>query len=372
MFKWNIIVILFTLNVFAEDEQIDTNTLEIVKTAETTQSVEKSEQHVNNVNLIPEDNAITIEQAPITKIEESISHENQYIDSTKQSLQNTKIPFEINANLTYSQLNYNMLTYADSILKWRDTKGFGGDLSVTANITNKFSVIGGFSQTKLSGGVMSDYDMANSYPNSGVFSESQSMSGNIKNISFLLGYDFKTNLKNTFTGLIGFRQYNLALNPTNIYQVQVNLDNNTAGLGYYGGASQDTKMVTKGLQIGFNYERRTSENHNYSVFTSVFLPTNFSSVQYNWGYNDDEQWDWKLNNSGIEPFENFGLNVKLQSQVKVSQNIWWNYYAFLNTIMVKSSTEVDRKNNGATIYTIGNAKNARMNQFGIGTGISFK
>jgi hypothetical protein len=30
------------------------------------------------------------------------------------------------------------------------------------------------------------------------------------------------------------------------------------------------------------------------------------------------------------------------------------------------------KNNGATIYTVGNAKNARMNQFGIGTGISFK
>ena len=44
-------------------------------------------------------------------------------------------------------------------------------------------------------------------------------------------------------------------------------------------------------------------------------------------------------------------------------NIWWNYYAFLNTIMVKSPLEVDRHDNGATINTIGNAKNVRMNQF---------
>jgi hypothetical protein len=369
MFKWNIIVILFTLNVFAEDEQIDTNTPENVQMVETIQSVEKSEQHVN---IIPEDNAITIEQTPIRKTEETISHESQYIDNTKQYLQNTKIPFEINANLTYSQLNYNMLTYADSILKWRDTKGFGGDLSITANITNKFSVIGGFSQTKLSGGVMSDYDMANSYPNSGVFSESQNMSGNIKNISFLLGYDFKTNLKNKFTGLIGFRQYNLTLNPENIYKVGIYINKSIGTLNYHEGQSQNAKMVIKGLQIGFNYEHRSSENHNYSVFTSVFLPTNFSSTQYNWGYNTDGEWDWKLSSSGVEPFENFGLNVKLQSQVKVTQNIWWNYYAFLNTIMMKSSTEVDRKNNGATIYTVGNAKNARMNQFGIGTGISLR
>jgi len=370
MFKW-IILILFTLNVSAEDEQIDTNTPEIVQMVETTQSVEKSEQHVNII--LPEDNAITIEQAPITKTEKTISHESQYInDNTRQYLQNTKIPFEINANLIYSQLNYNIITYADSILKWRDAKGLGGEFYATANITNKFSVIGGFSQSKLSGGVMSDYDMANSYPNSGVFSESQSMSGNIKNISFLLGYDFKTNLKNTFTGLIGFRQYNLALNPENVYKVGIYTNKSTGTLNYHEGQSQNTKMTTRGLQIGFNYERRTSENHNYNIFTSIFLPTNFSSTQYNWGYNQDGQWDWKLISSGIEPFENFGLNVKLQSQVKVSQNIWWNYYVFLNTIMMKSSMEVDRKNNGATIYTLGNAKNAKMNQFGIGTGISFK
>ena len=330
MFQWNIVIILLTFNVFAEDVTVD---------------------H--------------------TKVLQNSVEPQQYMKTSKH-LQNTKLPFEITANITYSAANYNILSNANSILKWRDSKGFGSEFSTTANLTNKFSITGSIANTKLNGGAMSDYDLANVYPDGGTFSENTDMSGNIRNISLFLGYDLKNTPKNTFTGLLGFRQYNLTFNPTDLYQVSVDKNSNTGTFNYLAGASQTTTMVIKGLQIGFNYEHKTSENHNYSIFTSVFLPTHFSSKQYNWGYNTDGKWDWKLSSTGMEPFQNFGLNVKLQSQVKVARNIWWNYYAFLNTIRVKSATEVDRKNNGATINIIGDATNARMNQFGIGMGVSFK
>jgi hypothetical protein len=49
-----------------------------------------------------------------------------------------KMPFELTTNLTYSTVNYNMKTNADSILKWRDSSGFGGDIEVAKNFKEKF------------------------------------------------------------------------------------------------------------------------------------------------------------------------------------------------------------------------------------------
>ena len=54
-------------------------------------------------------------------------------DTKKQDLS-----FEINAE--GSRVNYNMVTYTDSILKWRDSKGVGGNIALHNNLSENSKI----------------------------------------------------------------------------------------------------------------------------------------------------------------------------------------------------------------------------------------
>lgn len=292
--------------------------------------------------------------------------------------QNTVLPIskagiEVNTNFTFSKLDYNIITSADSILKWRDSSGLGVDFSI-AKVTdfgNKF--IFSYQNTKLSGGTMSDYDMENCYPQCGIFSEATQMSGFSQNYS--IGYESLkySGSEKDVSWLFGYEYRTLELNPSNIYQVVYDpsgLTTNThtaqTGVGHSSKQSQNTKVVMHGIQLGAIYKKKFSNSNNLIFSGELFLPLSFESKQYNWGYGNSSGYDWKLENSGIA---GYGLRGKIQNQVRLSSATWWNIYTFADMTSIDSSMHANRisgveKNNGVS-------KDIKIYRFGIGTGLTF-
>ena len=285
----------------------------------------------------------------------------------------SKAGIEVNTNFTFSKIDYNITTGADSILKWRDSSGLGIDFSI-AKITdfgNKF--IFTYQNTKLSGGTMSDYDMENLYPTAGIFSEATKMSGSAQNYS--LGYevlDYSGSEKD-ISWLFGYEYRTLELNPSNIYQVVYDpsgLTTNThtaqTSVGYSSKQSQNTKVIMHGIQLGAIYKKKFANSNNLIFSGELFLPLSFESKQYNWGYGNSNGYDWKLENSGIT---GYGLRGKIQNQIRLSSTTWWNIYTFADMTSIGSSIQTNRisgieKNNGVS-------KDIKIYRFGIGTGLTF-
>jgi len=277
----------------------------------------------------------------------------------------SKAGIEVNTNFTFSKIDYNIVTSADSILKWRDSSGLGVDFSI-AKITdfgNKF--IFTYQNTKLSGGAMSDYDMENLYPTKGVFSEATKMSGTAENYS--IGYevlDYSGSEKDV-SWLFGYEYRTLELNPSNIYQVVYDPPSSSS-VGYSEKQSQNTKAIMHGIQLGAIYKKKFANSNNLIFSGELFLPLSFESKQYNWGYGNSSGYDWKLENSGIA---GYGLRGKIQNQIRLSSTTWWNIYTFADMTSIGSSMDTNRisgveKNNGVS-------KDIKIYRFGIGTGLTF-
>ena len=288
------------------------------------------------------------------------------------SLSNTTLPIskagiEVNTNFTFSKLDYNIVTTADSILKWRDSSGLGVDFSI-AKVTdfgNKF--IFSYQKTNLSGGAMSDYDMENCYPQCGIFSEATQMSGSAQNYS--IGYESLkySDFEKDVSWLFGYEHRTLELNPSNMYQVAYD-PSSTGGspLVYTSKESQNTKVSMHGIQLGAVYKKKFGDSNNLIFSGELFLPLSFESQQYNWGYGNGGGYDWILEKSGIV---GYGLHGKIQNQIRLSSTTWWNIYTFAEMTSIGASMHTNRisgvaKNNGFT-------KDIKVYRFGIGTGLTF-
>lgn len=312
-------------------------------------------------------NAESVMYNPETGLYENVDELHQ--SSVPNSVPNSKAGFEVNTNFTFSKLDYNIVTGADSILKWRDSSGLGVDFSI-AKITdfgNKF--IFSYQNAKLSGGAMSDYDMENCYPQCGIFSEATTMSGTAQNYS--IGYeDLKySDIDKDISWLFGYEYRTLELNPSNIYQVvydPLSLTGGPSSVQYSSKQSQNTQVTMHGIQLGAIYKKKLSSSNNLIFSGELFLPISFESKQYNWGYGNSSGYDWKLEKSGIV---GYGLRGKIQNQIKLSSTTWWNIYTFADITSIGSSTHTNRisgieRNNGVT-------KDIKIYRFGIGTGLTF-
>ena len=277
----------------------------------------------------------------------------------------SKAGTEVTTNFTFSKIDYNITTAADSILKWRDSSGLGVDLSI-AKVTdrgNKFIL--SYQKTNLSGGAMSDYDMANCYPKWGIFSEATKMSGSAQ--SYSIGYESlkHSDSNKDISWLFGYEYRNLELNPSNMYQVVYD-PTSVSAVSYRSAQSQNTKVTIHGLQIGAIYKKKFSTSNNLIFSGELFLPISFVSEQYNWGYENRSGYDWKLDKSGIA---GYGLRGKIQNQIRLSSTTWWNIYTFADITSIGSAIHTNRmsgveKNNGLS-------KDIKIYRFGIGTGLTF-
>ena len=279
-----------------------------------------------------------------------------------------QMPFELTTNVTYSQLNYNMKTQADSILKWRDSSGLGFDGEIAKNFTNKFRGVAKFSYASLAGGVMSDYDLENAYPyGAGIFSETKRMTGQNFSWALLGGYNHINNEKHRLTFLFGYEGRSLILDPRGINQVGAE----NGGVGFVvedkNILTQNVKAQLHGLQIGVDYLKNISDDYRIGATASAFLPLYYRSEQYNWGYGNNGH-DWRMESTKFGQMG--GLSLKLQNQIKISRSVWWNIYAFGNVLAINKPTEVDRRSDKDTRSDT--SKNVTLTQFGIGTGFTFE
>lgn len=277
----------------------------------------------------------------------------------------SKAGTEVTTNFTFSKIDYNITTAADSILKWRDSSGLGVDFSI-AKVTdygNKFIL--SYQKTNLSGGAMSDYDMANCYSKCGTFSEATKMSGSAQ--SYSIGYESlkHSDSEKDISWLFGYEYRTLELNPSNIYQIVYD-PTSGSGVSYSSKQWQNTKVAMHGVQLGAIYKKKLSTSNNLIFSGELFLPISFVSEQYNWGYANRSGYDWKLEKSGIV---GYGLRGKIQNQIRLSSTTWWNIYTFADITSIGSSMHTYRiagveKNNGTS-------KDIKIYRFGIGTGLTF-
>ena len=281
----------------------------------------------------------------------------------------SKSGIEVTTNFTFSTLDYNIITSANSILKWRDSSGLGVDFSIAkvTNFGNKF--IFSYQKTNLSSGTMSDYDMENCYPQCGIFSEATQMSGFSQNYS--IGYESLkySGSEKDVSWLFGYQYQTLELNPSNIYQVVYDPSStmgSSSSVGYSSKQSQNTKVIMHGIQLGAVCKKKFSNSNNLIFSGELFLPLSFESKQYNWGYGNSSGYDWKLEKNGIV---GYGLRGKIQNQVRLSSTTWWNIYTFVDIASIGSSTHTNRISGVDTNNGI--SKVIKIYRFGIGTGLTF-
>ena len=313
------------------------------------------------------DNRTEVLPTPAYDIEEDTIQQNTVLPIAP--LRTSKAGTEVTTNFTFSKIDYNITTAADSILKWRDSSGLGVDLSIAkvTDLGNKFIL--SYQKSNLSGGAMSDYDMENCYPECGVFSEATKMSGSAQ--SYSIGYESlkHSDSEKDISWLFGYEYRNLELNPSNVYQVVYDPLSVTGGgsdVGYRSAQSQNTKVTMHGFQIGAIYKKKFSTSNNLIFSGELFLPISFVSEQYNWGYGNRSGYDWKLDKSGIA---GYGLRGKIQNQIRLSSTTWWNIYTFADITSIGSAIHTNRiagveKNNGLS-------KDIKIYRFGIGTGLTF-
>ncbi len=278
---------------------------------------------------------------------------------------------ELTTNFTLSKLDYNIITAADSILKWRDSVGAGIDFSISKNLNNAGNkMIINYRNIRFSNGTMSDYDMENGYPSYGIFSESTKVDGTMNVASIVNEILTFSNSQSDTSFSFGYEYRTLQLNPSSVYQVIYcpNCSSTNSGVYYSPNQTQNTKVTMHGIQLGASHKRKTSANHNLIFSGEVFMPISFVSEQYNWGYqNNDGGYDWKLSTGDFG--SGYGLRGKIQNQVRISQNAWWNIYTFAEITSINSPLDTNRRNKVVT--NNGNAKDVKIYQFGIGTGLTF-
>jgi hypothetical protein len=283
-------------------------------------------------------------------------------------------PFYLNLAYEYSNLDYSMLTAADSVLKWRDLRGRGVALSfIEKKDEKKQSALRlNLKYANLSGGQMSDYDIKNAYHWNapGVFSETEKMTGDYLKLQFLATTPLNVYKNSVLSFIGGLEAQNLNLDPNGVYQIYQGDTNVT----YYNGDSQNVKMKTFGLNLGLRYKLETSPDGNYfAVQVQTYLPYYFSSKQYNWGYNIDGDYDWKLQSRGFSTMKNSRtLLLRLESVQKISKDISLNFYAFAESFKLKNLNEFDRNNprlpaNSGVVY-FGNTKYTQLSTIGFGLG----
>lgn len=245
--------------------------------------------------------------------------------------------------------------------------GVGLDITGAMNVNRRADrLLANYRAVRLNGGTMSDYDMENCYPSCGIFSEATQMSGSMQTAS--LAYEFLaiSNAKKDVTFSVGYEYRSLELNPSNLYQVYY-FDSSTNGVYYDSGQNQNTRVKVHGLQLGSSYKNKISENHNLIFSGEVFIPFSFESKQYNWGYNNDGDYDWKMSKSGARV--GYGLRAKIQNQVKLSHKVWWNIFTFAEMTSINAPLAQNRY--GSTIVNNGYAKDVKIFHYGIGTGLTF-
>jgi hypothetical protein len=288
----------------------------------------------------------------------------------KSKLQN--LSFNLNLAYEYSNLDYSMLTFADSVLKWRDLRGRGINLSFVEKADEKkqSTLRLNLKYANLSGGQMSDYDIKNAYHWNvpGVFSETEKMTGDYLKLQFLATTPLDVYKNSILSFIGGFEVQNLNLNPTGAYQIYQGDTNVT----YYNGDSQNVKMKTFGVNLGLRYKLETSPDGNYfAVQVQTYLPYYFSSKQYNWGYNNDGDYDWKLQSRGVSAMKNSRtLLLRLESVQKISNDISLNFYAFAESFKLKNLNEFDRnypEPNSGAVYA-GDTKYTQLSTIGFGLG----
>lgn len=273
--------------------------------------------------------------------------------------------FSTDLSLEYAKVDYNMVTTADSILKWRDSKGFGTNIQENIHFGKNFKLMINHIYTKLSGGKMSDYDMENAYDYGlGAFSEATRMTGKYE----AYGINFSQKINNNFSLISGLEMKSLKLNPKNVYQLYVNETNSEASIGYDPEESQNTNVKMYGVNLGVDYNKKM-ENHEYGATFVAFVPFRYESLQYNWGYQNTNGWDWKA--SSERPTQgSVGFSAKLYNRFVISkeEDVWLNVYTFLDTVKIKDAKEIDRKQNNEKL--VGNIKNAKLTRMGVGIGLS--
>ncbi len=304
---------------------------------------------------------------PQTGVDEQKPYEPQY---SRRSNYRKKPNIEINTNFTFSKIDYNVVTAANSVLKWRDSSGFGLDLSL-AKVTdygNKF--IASYKNTSLSGGVMSDYDMKNMYPIAGVFSETTKMTGTSKNYSLAYESAHHTANASDISWLLGYEYRTLHFNPSDVYQIAYDStatnDYGGSQVSYNSGQSQSTKVSMHGVKLGTSYKAKLSDTNNLIFSTEAFIPISFISQQYNWGYGNSSGWDSQMKNIGIA---GYGLGGKIQNQVALSSSVWLNLYTFAEITSIASSKMTNRIANIS--QSNGKTNDIKFYRFGIGTGLTF-
>ncbi len=303
---------------------------------------------------------------PKTGVYEQKAYEPQY---SRRSSYKSKPNIEINANITFSTLDYNVVTATNSVLKWRDSVGLGGDISIAKVMDSGNKLIAAYKGTSLSGGTMSDYDMANIYPVAGVFSETEKMTGSFS--SYSLAYE-KTNASQNFidvSWLFGYEYRNLQLNPSGVYQVVYDPTNVAGGslVGYDSGESQNVKVSMQGFKFGSAYKIKTSQTSNLTLSTEAFLPIAFESKYYNWGYGNSNGWDMRISLKGLA---GYGLSGKIQHQIDISSKASWNIYTFAEITSIASSAIAIRQVD--VTYSNGKSNDIKLYRFGLGTGLMLR
>ncbi len=286
-----------------------------------------------------------------------------------KSIQQDK-PFNLSLAYEYSNLDYSMLTTADSVLKWRDSRGKGIAISfIEKNKDEKTQSLlrVNLKYTSLSGGQMSDYDIKNTYSlnKPGIFSETESITGNYLKLQILDIVPIEAYKNSVISFISGFELQNLNLDPVGIYQIVQQQSN----VRYSSGDFQNVKMKTFGLNLGLRYKLDTSNDGNYfALQVQTFLPYYFSSKQYNWGYNLDGDYDWKLESRGFSTMKNSrSISLRAESVQKINNDISLNLYAFAESFKFKNLDEIDRK--AGIVEYVGKTKYAQISNIGLGLGL---
>jgi hypothetical protein len=284
---------------------------------------------------------------------------------SKQDSKNTgKNCTEFSIGFEFSNLNYNMLTAANSVLRWADSRGTGMRLELNKDIGDGYKLGFRLAHSELKGGSMIDDDIQNHL---GVFSQSDSMGGNYTKIQALvfkkLDYQSNPKLKSFF--IFGLEQKKLNLHPKDGYQLILGyiaaLDKNT----------QTAKMLAKGLNIGLNYELELSNINTIGFEVVAFLPILIESSQYNWGYNNTNGFDWQMRLSGLKALKNSrSYAIKIEEKHKINDNYWLSLYVFSEVMKVNNAYEIDRKED--KVVGIYQSQNIEFFNFGIGTSLSIK
>jgi hypothetical protein len=289
----------------------------------------------------------------------------------KQGLSNKgKNCTELNIGLEFSNLNYNMLTAAGSVLRWRDSRGTGMRLEVSKDIGDKYKIGFRFLNSKLKGGNMTDDDIQNLY---GTFSQSNQMSGNYNKIQALIfkKIDRFTNSKSKSFVIFGLEQKKLNLHPKDGHQLTLGYNDIPANIYYLDKNTQTTKMLAKGLNIGLNYELELSNINTIGLEIVAFLPLLIESSQHDWGYNNTNGFDWQMRLSGLKALKKSrSYAIKIEEKHKINDNYSLSLYVFSEVMKVNNAYEIDRKKD--KVMGIYQSQNIEFFNFGIGTSLSIK